>query len=186
MGIRDTEMIWRGQDGFWEQAFLLGEVQKEQKRPGSSRWKSSSLCGVCKARLFIKQMQRGKHGKKSSYQSVQWPEVQTEASPLHVSEAKGEIFCTGTCTQIQILPWSAGKGQSIRANWTRSGSPPRTGVTPQYWFEREELVMSNFPEATKLCRLLFYLKWDTCLWSSVLRLREGRGALENRLRNYQE
>lgn len=121
MGIRDTEMIWRGQDGFWEQAFLLGEVQKEQKRPGSSHWKSSSLCGVRKASLFIKQMQRGERGKKSSYQSVQWPEVQTEASPLHVSEAKGEIFCTGTRTQIQILPWSGQLGMGNPSMQTGQG-----------------------------------------------------------------
>lgn len=92
------------------------------------------------------------------------PELQTEASSVYVSEAKGKIFCTGTRIQIHTLALIrlAENGQCISAEdkiqvFSLHGSYPNY-TKVRCWFETEELVMSNFSEATRLCLFVVYLK----------------------------
>lgn len=86
---------------------------------------------------------------------------QTEASPVHVSEAKGKIFCTGTCIHpcLDLASWEWAihqfKQDKIQVVSLHGSYPNYTKV--RYWFETEELVVSNFSEATRLWFFLAYL-----------------------------
>lgn len=154
MGIRDTEMIWWRQRGFWAWPLVMGEVQRERSRPRSIQRKSVARQPLCSHRvnLFTKYTQRGKHGKKPQLSNCKpRAELQTGAFPARGSETKGEIFYTGTCTQIHTWPgfgqlgldldYSPCKQHKIQV-FSLLGSNPRSSRV-QSWLETE-LVLSNF------------------------------------------